>query len=178
MSMINREIDDFSVQAFCQDEFATVTKDDVLGTWGVFFFYPADFTFVCPTELEDLAALYDQFKAADCEIYSVSCDTHFAHKAWHDASENIKNLPYPMLADPTHKLADIFDVYSEDEGVAERRIVCYEVNAGNIGRNAAELLRRVQASQFVAEHGDSVCPARWVPGSEVLHPGIDLVGKL
>ena len=101
--------------------------------------------------------------------------------------DSIKNLPYPMLADPTHKLADIFDVYIEDEGVAERgsfivnpegRIVCYEVNAGNIGRNAAELLRRVQASQFVAEHGDSVCPARWVPGSEVLHPGIDLVGKL
>ena len=138
-------------------------------------------------ELEDLAALYDRFKAADCEIYSVSCDTHFAHKAWHDASENIKKLPYPMLADPTHKLADIFDVYIEEEGVAERgsfvvnpegKIVCYEVNAGNIGRNAAELLRRVQASQFVAEHGDSVCPARWVPGSEVLHPGIDLVGKL
>ena len=117
----------------------------------------------------------------------MSCDTHFAHKAWHDASENIKSLPYPMLADPTHRLADIFDVYIEEEGVAERgsfivnpegRIVCYEVNAGNIGRNAAELLRRVQASQFVAEHGDSVCPARWVPGSEVLHPGIDLVGKL
>ena len=100
MSMINREIDDFSVQAFQDDGFATVTKDDVLGHWSVFFFYPADFTFVCPTELEDLAALYDQFKAADCEIYSVSCDTHFAHKAWHDASENIKNLPYPMLADP------------------------------------------------------------------------------
>ena len=120
MSMINREIDDFSVQAFQDDGFTTVTKDDVLGHWSVFFFYPADFTFVCPTELEDLAALYDQFKAADCEIYSVSCDTHFAHKAWHDASENIKSLPYPMLADPTHKLADIFDVYIEEEGLAER----------------------------------------------------------
>ena len=187
MSMINKEIDDFTVQAFHNDDFETVTKDDVLGKWGVFFFYPADFTFVCPTELEDLGALYDKFQEANCEIYAVSCDTHFAHNAWHDASENIKNLPYPMLADPTHKLADIFDVYIEEEGVAERgsfivnpegKIVCYEVNAGNIGRNAAELLRRVQASQFVAEHGDSVCPARWVPGSEVLHPGIDLVGKL
>ena len=120
MSMINKEIEDFSVQAFHGDDFITVTKDDVLGHWSVFFFYPADFTFVCPTELEDLAALYDQFKAADCEIYSVSCDTHFVHKAWHDASENIKNLPYPMLADPTHKLADIFDVYIEEDGVAER----------------------------------------------------------
>ena len=118
MSMINKEIDDFTVQAFHNDDFETVTKDDVLGKWGVFFFYPADFTFVCPTELEDLGALYDKFQEANCEIYAVSCDTHFAHKAWHDASENIKNLPYPMLADPTHKLADIFDVYIEEEGVA------------------------------------------------------------
>ena len=155
MSMINKEIDDFTVQAFHNDDFETVTKDDVLGKWGVFFFYPADFTFVCPTELEDLGALYDKFQEANCEIYAVSCDTHFAHKAWHDASENIKKLPYPMLADPTHKLADIFDVYIEEEGVAERgsfvvnpegKIVCYEVNAGNIGRNAAELLRRVQGA--------------------------------
>ena len=146
MSMINKEIDDFTVQAFHNDDFETVTKDDVLGKWSVFFFYPADFTFVCPTELEDLGALYDKFQEANCEIYAVSCDTHFAHKAWHDASENIKNLPYPMLADPTHKLADIFDVYIEEEGVAERgsfivnpegKIVCYEVNAGNIGRNAS-----------------------------------------
>ena len=120
MSMINKEIDDFTVQAFHNDDFETVTKDDVLGKWSVFFFYPADFTFVCPTELEDLGALYDKFQEANCEIYAVSCDTHFAHKAWHDASENIKKLPYPMLADPTHKLADIFDVYIEEEGVAER----------------------------------------------------------
>ena len=149
MSMINKEIGDFSVQAFHNDEFKTVTKGDVLGHWSVFFFYPADFTFVCPTELEDLGALYGKFQEAGCEIYSVSCDTHFVHKAWHDASENIKQLPYPMLADPTHKLADIFDVYIEEDGVAERgsfivnpegKIVCYEVNAGNIGRNAAELL--------------------------------------
>ena len=187
MSLIGKEISEFSVQSYQGGEFKTVTKDDVLGQWSVFFFYPADFTFVCPTELEDLAALYDQFKAADCEIYSVSCDTHFAHKAWHDASENIKNLPYPMLADPTHKLADIFDVYIEDEGVAERgsfivnpegKIVAYEVNAGNVGRNADELLRKVQACQFVAEHGDEVCPAKWQPGAETLKPSLDLVGQL
>ena len=116
MSMINKEIDDFTVQAFHNDDFETVTKDDVLGKWGVFFFYPADFTFVCPTELEDLGALYDKFQEANCEIYAVSCDTHFAHKAWHDASENIKKLPYPMLADPTHKLADIFDAHRGEGG--------------------------------------------------------------
>lgn len=187
MSMINREVEDFSVQAFHHDDFKTVTKDDVIGGWSVFFFYPADFTFVCPTELEDLADRYDDFKAIGCEIYSVSCDTHFVHKAWHDASESIARIPYPMLADPTHALSRAFEVYIEDEGVAERgsfivnpegRIVCYEVTAGNIGRNADELLRRVQASQFVAEHGDAACPARWRPGAEVLKPGIDLVGKL
>ncbi len=187
MSMINKEISDFSVQAFHNDDFKTVTKDDVIGHWSVFFFYPADFTFVCPTELEDLGALYGKFQEAGCEVYSVSCDTHFVHKAWHDASERIAALPYPMLADPTHVLAEMFDVYIPETGVAERgsfvvnpegRIICAEVNDGAIGRNAAELLRRVQASQFVAEHGDAACPASWVPGAEVLHPGIDLVGKL
>ena len=187
MSMINKEIDDFSVQAFQDDGFATVTKDDVLGHWSVFFFYPADFTFVCPTELEDLANKYGEFKGAGCEIYSVSTDTHFVHKAWHDASERIQKIQYPMLADPTHALARDFEVLIEADGVAERgsfivnpegKIVCYEVNAGNIGRNAAELLRRVQASQFVAEHGDEVCPAKWEPGAETLKPSLDLVGQL
>lgn len=185
--MINREIEDFSVEAYHKDDFKTITKQDVLGKWGVFFFYPADFTFVCPTELEDLTALYPEFEKAECEIYSVSCDTHFVHKAWADASETIANIPYVMLADPTHVLADMFEVYIPEAGLSERgtfiinpegKIVAYEVVAGNIGRNAAELLRRVQASQFVAQHGDSVCPAKWVPGSEVLHPGIDLIGKL
>ena len=178
MSLIQKEIADFTVQCYQNNAFRAVSKADILGKWSVFFFYPADFTFVCPTELEDLGALYDKFQQANCEIYAVSC---------HDASERIQNIQYPMLADPTHCLAKDFEVYIEADGVAERgsfivnpegKIVCYEVNAGNIGRNAAELLRRVQASQFVAEHGDSVCPARWVPGSEVLHPGIDLVGKL
>ena len=120
MSMINKEISDFSVQAFHNDDFKTVTKDDVIGHWSVFFFYPADFTFVCPTELEDLGALYGKFQEAGCEVYSVSCDTHFVHKAWHDASERIAALPYPMLADPTHVLAEMFDVYIPETGVAER----------------------------------------------------------
>ena len=187
MSMINKEISDFSVESFQNGEFKTVTKKDVLGKWSVFFFYPADFTFVCPTELEDLASKYDDFKAAGCEIYSVSCDTHYVHKAWHDASERIKKIQYIMLADPTHALAKDFEVYIEDSGVAERgsfivnpegKIVAYEVVAGNIGRNADELFRRVQACQFVAAHGDEVCPAKWQPGAETLKPSLDLVGQL
>lgn len=187
MSLINKEISDFSVQSLFNGEFKTVTKNDVLGKWSVFFFYPADFTFVCPTELEDLSDLYEEFKNNNCEVYSVSTDTHFVHKAWHDASDSIKKIKYVMLADPTHVLSKDFEVYIDENGLAERgsfivnpegKIVCYEVNAGNVGRNASELLRKLQASQFVAQYGDQVCPAKWKPGSETLKPGIDLVGKL
>ena len=172
MSLIGKEISEFKVQAYRNGAFQEISKRDVLGKWSVFFFYPADFTFVCP---------------AGCEIYSVSCDTHYVHKAWHDASETIQKIHYPMLADPTGALARDFDVMIEDEGVAERgsfivnpegKIVAYEVTAGNVGRNADELFRRVQASQFVAEHGDQVCPAKWQPGEETLKPSLDLVGLL
>ncbi len=187
MSLIGKEIVDFTVQAYQGNEFREVKKGDVLGKWSVFFFYPADFTFVCPTELEDLANKYEDFKKAGCEIYSVSCDTHYVHKAWHDASKTIQKIQYPMLADPTGVLARGFDVMIEEDGVAERgsfivnpegKIVAYEVTAGNVGRNADELLRRVQASQFVAEHGDEVCPAKWQPGADTLKPSLDLVGLL
>ena len=185
MSLINKEVNDFKVQAYVGKDFKEVTKKDILGKWSVFFFYPADFTFVCPTELEDLANKYEEFKKIGCEIYSVSCDTHFVHKAWHDASDTIKKIQYPMLADPTGALARDFDVMIEADGLAERgsfivnpegKIVAYEVIAGNVGRNAHELLRRVQASQFVAEHGDQVCPAKWQPGASTLKPSLDLVG--
>ena len=187
MSLINKEISDFKVQAYVNGEFKEVTKADVLGKWAVFFFYPADFTFVCPTELEDLANKYESFQEIGCEVYSVSCDTHFVHKAWHDTSKAIKKVTYPMLADPTATLARDFDVYIEDAGLAERgtfvvnpegKIVAYEVNAGNVGRNADELLRKVEASQFVAQHGDEVCPAKWQPGAKTLKPSFDLVGAL
>lgn len=185
MSLIGKTIEDFKVQAYVNNEFKEVTKEDVLGKWSVFFFYPADFTFVCPTELEDLANKYEDFKAINTEIYSVSCDSHFVHKAWHDASKTIQKIQYPMLADPTALLAKNFEVYIESDGMAERGsfivnpegvIVAYEVIAGNVGRNADELFRRVQASQFVYEHGDQVCPAKWQPGADTLKPSLDLVG--
>lgn len=187
MSMIGKEISDFKVEAFIDNSFKSVSKEDVVGKWSIFFFYPADFTFVCPTELEDLANKYDDFKKVDCEIYSVSCDSHFVHKAWHDASDTIKKIKYPMLADPTGSLARDFDVMIESDGMAERgsfvvnpkgEIVSYEVVSGNIGRNADELFRRVEALQFVAEHGDEVCPAKWKPGEATLKPSLDLVGKI
>ena len=187
MSIMNKEVAGFSVQSYQAGEFKTVTKKDILGKWSVFFFYPADFTCVCPTELEDLANKYEEFKKIGCEIYAVSCDTHFVHKAWHDVSERIKKISFPMLADPTHALATDFDVLIEEDGMAERgtfvvnpegKIVAYEVSAGNVGRNAEELFRKVQALQFVAEHGDEVCPAKWKPGEETLKPSLDLVGML
>ena len=193
MSLLNKEISEFSVQAFVQPadakkgEFRTVSKADLLGGWSVLFFYPADFTFVCPTELEDLANLYGKFKEAGCEIYGVSCDTHFVHKAWHESSEKAGKINYPMLADPTGSLARDLEIYDEASGMADRgtfvinpegRVVAYEVNAGNVGRNADELLRKVEALQFVAEHGDEGCPAKWTPGAETLKPTFDLVGLL
>lgn len=187
MSLIQKEVAPFSVQAFHNGEFKEVKKEDIMGRWSVFFFYPADFTFVCPTELEDLADKYEEFQKMNCEVYSVSCDTHFVHKAWHDASKTIKKIQYPMLADPTGALARDFDVMIEGQGMAERgtfvvnpegKIASYEVLAGNVGRNADELIRRIQALQFVAEHGDEVCPAKWQPGAETLKPSLDLVGLL
>lgn len=187
MSLINKEVADFTAKAYVNDGFKDVTKADILGKWSVFFFYPADFTFVCPTELADLADKYAEFKKLNCEIYSVSCDTEYIHKAWHDTSDTIKKIQYPMLADPNHRLSRDFQVLIEDAGLSERgtfvvnpegKIVAYEVVAGNIGRNADELLRRVEALQFVAEHGDQVCPAKWQPGAKTLKPGLDLIGKL
>ncbi|MBQ5473495.1 MAG: peroxiredoxin [Lachnospiraceae bacterium] len=187
MSLINKEVCDFTVDAFLNNDFKVVKKSDIIGKWSVFFFYPADFTFVCPTELEDLQNNYAKFKEIGCEIYSVSTDSKFVHKAWHDHSEKISKLKYPMIADPTHALAKDFEVLIEDAGQAERgtfvinpegKIVAYEVNSGNVGRNADELLRKVEACQFVHEHGDEVCPAKWQPGAETLKPSLDLVGAL
>ena len=185
--IINSQVPEFKVQAFQNGSFKTVSSEDIKGKWAIFFFYPADFTFVCPTELVDMAEKYEQFQAMGVEIYSVSTDSHFVHKAWHDASDRIKKIGYPMLADPTHVLSRDFEVYIEADGVAERgtfivnpegKIVAYEINAGNVGRNADELLRKLQACQFVHEHGDEVCPAKWQPGAETLKPSLDLVGQL
>jgi peroxiredoxin (alkyl hydroperoxide reductase subunit C) len=178
---------DFKVQAYHQNAFKTVSSKDLIGKWSIFFFYPADFTFVCPTELGDMADKYETFKKMGVEVYSVSTDTHFVHKAWHDTSDTIKKIQYPMLADPTGHLTRAFGVHIEEEGLAYRGtflvnpeglIKLAEVNDNGIGRNADELLRKVQAAQFVAAHPNEVCPAKWKPGGETLKPGLDLVGKI
>ncbi|MEY2986582.1 MAG: hypothetical protein RJB13_103 [Pseudomonadota bacterium] len=187
MNLINSKIPDFSVQSYVNDSFKTITQNDIKGKWAVFFFYPADFTFVCPTELGDMADNYDKLKAMGVEVYSVSTDTHFTHKAWHDASETIKKIQFPMLADPTGLLTRAFGVHIESEGLANRGtfvvnpeglIKIAEVHDNGIGRNAEELIRKVQAAQFVATHSGEVCPAKWKPGQETLKPGLNLVGKI
>lgn len=185
--IINSQLPEFKVQAFQNGSFKTVTNEDVKGKWAIFFFYPADFTFVCPTELVDIAEKYDQFQAMGVEVYSVSTDSHFVHKAWHDASESIRKIKYPMLADPTGVLSRAFGVMIEEEGMAYRgtflvnpegKIKIAEIQDNNIGRNADELLRKVEAAQFVATHDGEVCPAKWKKGAATLKPSIDLVGKI
>jgi NADH-dependent peroxiredoxin subunit C len=186
-TIINTQLPVFKAQAYHQGDFKTVTSDDLAGKWSIFFFYPADFTFVCPTELGDMADKYATFQKMGVEVYSVSTDTHFTHKAWHDTSETIKKISYPMLADPTGHLARSFGVYIEEEGLAYRgtflvspegKIKLAEINDNGIGRNADELLRKVQAAQYIAKNPNEVCPAKWKEGAATLKPGLDLVGKI
>ena len=187
MSMINKPIPEFNVEAFHEGEFKTISSEDVKGKWSVFFFYPADFTFVCPTELGDLADSYAELSKMGVEVYSVSTDTHFVHKAWHDASDTIKKINFPMLGDPTGAISRGFDVMIEDKGLALRGtfvankdgiVKVAEIHDLGIGRNAEELVRKVQAAQFTRKHGGEVCPVNWQPGSKTLKPGLDLVGKI
>lgn len=185
--IINAQLPEFKVQAFQNGEFKTVSNEDIKGKWAIFFFYPADFTFVCPTELVDLAEKYEQLKEMGVEVFSVSTDSHFVHKAWFDASESIRKIKYTMLADPTGVLSRGFGVMKEDEGVAYRGtflvnpeglIKIAEIQDNSIGRNADELVRKVEAAQFVASHDGEVCPAKWKKGAQTLKPSIDLVGKI
>jgi len=187
MSIINTTIPEFELQAFHDGDFVTIKDSDLKKQWSILFFYPADFTFVCPTELADMAARHDEFKSMGCEIYSVSTDTHFVHKAWHDTSDTIRNIKFPMLADPTGFLTRALGVHIESEGLAYRgtflvnpegQIKIAEIHDNGIGRSSEELIRKVQAAQFVATHDGEVCPAKWKPGSDTLKPGLDLVGKI
>ncbi len=185
MRYLGQKLPEFTLDAYHNGEFTQFTTEDLKGKWSVLFFYPADFTFVCPTELEDLADSYEEFKKLNTEIYSVSRDTHFVHKAWHDESHAVGKIQFPMLGDPTNIFGNFFSILGE-AGLYDRatflinpegQIVLYEVSADGIGRDSSELLRKIEAAQFVAEHG-VVCPAKWRPGKDTLKPGIDLVGKI
>jgi len=180
MSLINTEIIPFKATAYHNGKFVPVSSDNFKGKWSVVVFYPADFTFVCPTELGDLADHYPEFQKLGVEVYSVSTDTHFTHKAWHDTSDTIAKVTYPMIGDPSGQLARAFEVMikeGDDAGLAYRGTFVIDPDYG-IGRDAAELLRRVKAAQYVAAHPGEVCPAKWTEGAETLKPSFDLVGKI
>ena len=188
MSLINTTILPFNAQAYQAGKgFFAVSDKDLKGKWSLVVFYPADFTFVCPTELEDLADKYAEFKQLGVEVYSVSTDTHFAHKAWADSSDAIKKVQYVMIGDPTCTITRNFGVMIEEEGLAlrgsflinpEGQIKLCEIHDNGIGRDASEMLRKVKAAQYVASHPGEVCPAKWQEGAKTLKPSLDLVGKI
>ncbi|OJW71101.1 MAG: peroxiredoxin [Sphingomonadales bacterium 63-6] len=188
MGIIGSEIKPFNATAFqAGKDFFQVTDADVKGKWSVFFFYPADFTFVCPTELEDMADQYDELSKLDVEVYAVSTDTHFSHKAWHDSSPAISKIKFPMLGDQLHTISKNFGVLREEQGLADRGtfvvdpdgvIQVMEVTCEGVGRNASELVRKIKAAQYVRSHPGQVCPAKWEEGAETLAPSLDLVGKI
>jgi NADH-dependent peroxiredoxin subunit C len=187
MSLIGKEILPFKAQAFKNGEFVEVTDADLKGKWSVVVFYPADFTFVCPTELEDMQNQYETLKSLGAEVYSVSTDTHFVHKAWHDSSEAIGKITYTMIGDPSHQISRNFDVLIEEDGVADRGtfiidpdgvVQALEINAGGIGRDASTVVNKIKAAQYVRNNPGEVCPAKWQEGGETLKPSLDLVGKI
>ncbi len=187
MVKINEKIPDFELDAFQNEEIRKIRLSDYRGKWLVLIFYPADFTFVCPTELEEAAECYGEFKKLNAEVLSVSTDTAFAHKAWHDTSPSIKKITFPMVADPTGKLCKEFGTYIEEQGLSLRGtfiidpdgvLKAMEMNDNGVGRSSDELLRKLQAAKFVREHKGLVCPASWRPGKKTLKPGVELVGKI
>lgn len=186
MSLVGKQVLPFKASAYHNGKFIDVTEESFKGQWSVVCFYPADFTFVCPTELEDLQQQYPALKELGVEVYSVSTDTHFVHKAWHDHSEAIAKIEYVMIGDPSHVISSNFDVLRED-GLADRGtfiidpdgvIQAVEINAGNIGRDASTLVSKIKAAQYVRNNPSEVCPAKWKEGATTLKPSLDLVGKI
>lgn len=187
LPLIGKLLPDLDIKIFHEGREKTVRLSDYRNTWLILFFYPADFTFICPTELVEMAELYPEFQKFGAEIMSVSTDTVFVHKAWHDHSPSIAKIRFPMAADPTGSLCKSLGVYIPEEGLALRAsfimdptgiIKAFEVHDNSIGRSGAELLRKLQAAIYVREHGGEVCPANWRPGGQTLRPGMDLVGKI
>lgn len=187
MSLIGKTVEEFKAQAFDNGDFIEVTSEDLKGHWSLICFYPADFSFVCPTELEDLQDQYATLKQLGVEVYSVSTDTHYTHKAWHDHSEAISKITYTMIGDPSHQISEMFDVLDEETGLSQRGtflvdpdgvIQTVEINADGIGRNAAQYIDKVRAAEYVRTHPGEVCPAKWKEGAETLTPSLDLVGKI
>ena len=184
---INQPAPFFEAEAFVAGEKKKIKLSDYRGKWVVLVFYPADFTFICPTELGGIADKYEELKKMNVEVLSVSTDTVFVHKAWHDNSPTIKKIKFPMVADPTRRICSDYGTLIEHEGLSLRGtfiidpdgiLKAFELHDNSIGRSSEELVRKIQAAQFVREHGGEVCPLDWKPGGKTLKPGLDLVGKI
>lgn len=184
---INKLAPAFNAEAFVDNNIKKISLSDYRGKWVVLFFYPADFTFICPTELGELADRYEELKQLGAEVISVSTDTAFVHKAWWDNSQTIRKIKFPMLADPTGAVCKAYGTYIQEEGLSlrgtflidpEGTLKAFELHDNSIGRSAEELIRKLQAAKHVKEHSGEVCPMNWKPGKETLKPGLDLVGKI
>ena len=178
---------DFELDALVGKEIKKIKTHSYLGKWMVLIFYPADFSFVCPTELEEAAKHYEEFKKLDAEVFSISTDTAFAHKAWHDNSPSIAKIQFPMLADPAGKMCREFGTYIDNEGLSLRGtfiinpegiLKAMEMNDNSIGRSIVETLRKLKAAVYVREHPGEVCPVNWEPGRKSIKKGDELVGKI
>lgn len=187
MVLINQKAPEFKEKAFVNGTVKDVKLSDYRGKWVILIFYPADFTFICPTELGEIADHHPEIKKLGAEVISVSTDTHFVHKAWHDHSPTIKKIKFPMLADPTGNVCRAYGTYIENEGLSYRATVIidpdgvvkvYEIHDNSIGRSTKEIVRKLHAAKFVREHGGEVCPVNWEPGKKTLKPGLELVGKI
>ncbi len=188
---VGQKVPDFELDVYLPEkkDFGKLKFSDVFknGNWLILFFYPADYTFVCPTELADMAGKYQDIRGQGAELVSVSTDTHFVHYAWQNSEKMLADLKYPMGADPAHSISKTFGVYDESSGLALRgtfiidpdgKLVASEVNYFPVGRNSDELLRKLKAFKYVRENPAQVCPAKWQPGKKTLVPGKDLVGKV
>lgn len=185
-SVPNFEMDTFNPKTA---EFSKVELEEFKKQrkWTVLAFYPADYTFVCPTELADLAQRHEALTKIGAELISVSTDTKFVHLAWQREEKLLEGVKYQMAADPTGKVSRLFGVYDENSGLAlrgtfiinpEGMLTASEVNFYNVGRNADELLRKVEANVYLASHPDEACPAKWSNGAKTLKPGAGMVGRV
>jgi len=188
---IRDNVPNFKIETFdpIRNDFSEINLESIKKKkkWTVLFFYPADFTFVCPTELADLANIHKTLKELGVEVISVSTDTKHTHFGWIQAEQLLKNVKFQMGADPTGNISRLFGVYDEQGGLAFRgtfiinpdgMLVCSEINYNDVGRNADELLRKVKANIYIAEHPNEACPAKWEEGDKTLKPGAKLVGKV
>lgn len=187
MVRINDEAPNFEAKAYHEGEIKRINLIDYRGKWVILFFYPADFTFVCPTEIGDMADNYEKVKKLGAEVLAISTDTEFVHKAWHDNSKTIAKVKFPMIADPTANICKAYKTYIYEEGLSFRatiiidpdgKVKTYEIHDNSIGRSTSEIIRKLEAAKFVREHGGEVCPVNWKPGDKTLKPGLNLVGKI